>query len=105
MGRSFKGIFRKTFILDKNGTVVRVFEAVKPEGHAREVLKAVDLLARKGKATKATTSSTRKSAPKRAAAKARVVRGAAKRTAKRAAPKTTARRTPVRKAATSRKKK
>ena len=105
MGRSFKGIFRKTFILDNNGTVVRVFEAVKPEGHAREVLKAVDLLARKGKATKATTSSKRKSAPKRVATKTRTVRGAAKRTAKRVAPKTTARRTPVRKAATSRKKK
>jgi peroxiredoxin Q/BCP len=50
MGRSFKGIHRTTFIVDKNGAVVRTFEKVKPEGHAQEVLAALDeLRAGKGK--------------------------------------------------------
>ena len=38
MGRTYLGIFRTTFILDKKRTVVRVFENVKPEGHPEEVL-------------------------------------------------------------------
>ena len=44
MGRSFKGIFRKTFVIDSAGKVVRVFDTVKPEGHAKEVLAALDEL-------------------------------------------------------------
>lgn len=35
-----EGIFRTTFIL-RDGKVARVFEAVKPEGHASEVLSAL----------------------------------------------------------------
>jgi peroxiredoxin Q/BCP len=35
-----EGIFRTTFIL-RDGKVARVFEAVKPEGHAAEVLAAL----------------------------------------------------------------
>ena len=35
-----EGIFRTTFIL-KDGKVARVFESVKPEGHAAEVLAAL----------------------------------------------------------------
>jgi len=42
MGRAYKGIFRKTFIVDRKGTIARIFDSVKPEGHAREVLKAID---------------------------------------------------------------
>lgn len=42
MGRAFKGIHRKTFIVDKHGVVVRVFDTVKPKGHAQEVLAALD---------------------------------------------------------------
>ena len=38
-----KGIFgfgtlRKTFILDKNGKLLKAYEKVKPDGHEREVL-------------------------------------------------------------------
>jgi peroxiredoxin Q/BCP len=44
MGRSFKGIHRKTFIVDKSGTIAKVFASVKPEGHAEEVLEAIDEL-------------------------------------------------------------
>jgi peroxiredoxin Q/BCP len=91
MGRSFKGIFRKTFILDKAGTVVRIFDSVKPEGHAREVLAALQELrggnkarvkkvvakkeagVKKKVATKRTAS--KKSAAKRAAKRPGAVRG------------------------------
>ena len=38
MGRSYLGIFRNTFVLDKNKKIIKVYEAVKPEGHAAEVL-------------------------------------------------------------------
>lgn len=44
MGRTFKGIHRKTFIVDKKGLVARIFDTVKPEGHAKEVLAVLDEL-------------------------------------------------------------
>lgn len=44
MGRVFKGIHRKTFVVDKKGVIRRVFSSVKPEGHAKEVLAAIDQL-------------------------------------------------------------
>lgn len=41
MGRSFKGVFRHTYILDKSKVVLRVFPSVKSQGHADELLKAI----------------------------------------------------------------
>lgn len=38
MGRTYNGIFRKTFVLGPDRKIVKVFEEVKPEGHAEEVL-------------------------------------------------------------------
>jgi peroxiredoxin Q/BCP len=38
MGREYDGIFRTTFLIDSRGTIVKVFEKVKPEGHSAEVL-------------------------------------------------------------------
>jgi peroxiredoxin Q/BCP len=38
MGRSYMGISRATFIVDSKGEIVQVFDKVKPEGHAAEVL-------------------------------------------------------------------
>jgi peroxiredoxin Q/BCP len=43
-GRKYQGILRTTFLIDGTGTVRRVFEKVKPEGHAREVLAAMQQL-------------------------------------------------------------
>jgi peroxiredoxin Q/BCP len=40
-GKQYQGILRTTFVIDGTGTVRRVFEKVKPEGHAEEVLAAV----------------------------------------------------------------
>lgn len=37
-GRKYMGMFRTTYIIDETGKVAKVFEKVKPEGHAKEVL-------------------------------------------------------------------
>ena len=38
MGKTFDGLHRTTFILDKNGTVERVIEKVKTKDHAAQIL-------------------------------------------------------------------
>jgi len=40
-GRKYFGVLRKTFIIDVRGKIARVFEKVKPRGHAAEVLAAL----------------------------------------------------------------
>jgi len=40
MGRTYMGVKRMTFLIDEKGQVKKVFEKVKPEEHAREVLEA-----------------------------------------------------------------
>jgi len=40
MGRTYMGVKRITFLIDEKGKVKKVFEKVKPEEHAREVLEA-----------------------------------------------------------------
>ena len=40
-GRKYFGINRTTFVIDEEGRVARVFEKVKPKGHAAEVLEAL----------------------------------------------------------------
>ena len=40
-GRSYMGILRTTFLIDERGRLERVFERVKPRGHAAEVLAAL----------------------------------------------------------------
>jgi peroxiredoxin Q/BCP len=43
-GRKYQGILRTTFVIDPAGKVARVFEKVKPKGHAAEVLEAINEL-------------------------------------------------------------
>ena len=43
MGREFMGTLRTTFVVDKNGKVIRVWENVKAKGHAKDVLDFVKL--------------------------------------------------------------
>jgi len=38
MGRTYMGVKRITFLVDEKGKIKKVFEKVKPEEHAREVL-------------------------------------------------------------------
>ena len=40
-GRKYLGILRTTFVIDEKGRIRRVFERVKPKGHATEVLEAL----------------------------------------------------------------
>ena len=38
MGREYMGVNRSTFLIDKSGKIVRIFNKVKPAGHSKEVL-------------------------------------------------------------------
>jgi peroxiredoxin Q/BCP len=40
-GLRYTGVLRTTFIIDGNGRVVKVFEKVKPLGHAKEVADSI----------------------------------------------------------------
>jgi len=40
-GKKYMGILRSTFVIGKDGKIKLVFEKVKPEGHAREVLEVL----------------------------------------------------------------
>lgn len=40
MGRKYMGVLRTTFLIDEKGKIKKVFEKVKPEDHASEVLQA-----------------------------------------------------------------
>ena len=40
MGRTYMGVLRTTFLIDEKGKIKKVFEKVKPEDHASEVLEA-----------------------------------------------------------------
>jgi peroxiredoxin Q/BCP len=41
-GRKYQGILRTTFLIGGDGKIVRVFQKVKPKGHAAEVLAALN---------------------------------------------------------------
>lgn len=40
-GRKYMGVLRSTFVIDEQGRIARVFEKVKPAGHAAEVVAAL----------------------------------------------------------------
>jgi peroxiredoxin Q/BCP len=42
MGKEYDGVFRTTFVIDGEGTIVKVFENVKPDGHSGQVLEALE---------------------------------------------------------------
>ncbi len=41
-GKKYMGIIRSTFLIDEDGKIMKVFPRVSPEGHAEEVLAALD---------------------------------------------------------------
>jgi peroxiredoxin Q/BCP len=43
MGRKYMGIARTTFLIDKDGRIAKVFENVKPAGHADQVYEVSSL--------------------------------------------------------------
>lgn len=38
MGREYEGVLRTTFLIDENGTIIKVFENVRPAEHSAELL-------------------------------------------------------------------
>lgn len=40
-GRTYFGVLRTTFVIDRRGRIVTVFERVRPRGHATQVLEAL----------------------------------------------------------------
>lgn len=44
MGREYDGIFRNSFLIDPKGVLRKVYEKVRPELHAEEVLADLELL-------------------------------------------------------------
>ena len=41
MGKTHMGVLRTTFLIGPDGTILKVFESVKPDGHSAEVLEAL----------------------------------------------------------------
>jgi peroxiredoxin Q/BCP len=41
MGREYMGVNRSTFLVDRQGKIVKIFKKVKPAGHSQEVLDAL----------------------------------------------------------------
>lgn len=41
-GKEYEGVHRTTFLIDKNGKIVRVFEHIRPAEHSAEVLSALN---------------------------------------------------------------
>ena len=47
MGREFMGIIRTTFLIDKYGKIIKIWENVKVKDHAKEVLEALKNISKK----------------------------------------------------------
>lgn len=45
MGREYEGVLRTTFLIDEQGSIVKVFENVRPAEHSAEVLAALGVSA------------------------------------------------------------
>ena len=42
MGREYEGIFRKTFIIDGEGVIIKIFEKVKTKHHTQQILEELE---------------------------------------------------------------
>ena len=47
MGREFMGIIRSTFLIDKKGKILRIWDNVEVKDHAKEVLKTLEKIQKK----------------------------------------------------------
>lgn len=104
MGRTYTGILRKTFVLDDSQKVVKIFDEVKADGHAQEVIKFITAeKKRSAKLSARKPASTRKSRPSRVTKAAKPAKPAArKKSVKAATPKRAASKVTRRKATTAR---
>ncbi|MBS2212265.1 thioredoxin-dependent thiol peroxidase [Carboxylicivirga mesophila] len=42
-GKEYMGVLRKTFIIDENGVIIKIFEKVKTKDHTNQILEALSL--------------------------------------------------------------
>ena len=47
MGREFMGIIRTTFLINKQGKIIKIWENVKVKDHAKEVLESLKNISKK----------------------------------------------------------
>ena len=47
MGREFMGIIRTTFLIDKKGKIIKIWENVKVKNHAKEILETLKTIIKK----------------------------------------------------------
>jgi peroxiredoxin Q/BCP len=47
MGREFMGIIRSTFLIDKKGKIIKIWNNVKVKDHAKEVLENLKAFSQK----------------------------------------------------------
>ena len=47
MGREFMGIIRSTYLIDKKGKILKVWDNVKVKDHAKEVLQTLQSIVKK----------------------------------------------------------
>ena len=47
MGREFMGVLRTTFLIDKKGKIIKIWDNVKVKDHAKEVLETIKNLSKK----------------------------------------------------------
>lgn len=100
MGRAYLGIMRNTFLIDASKKIVQIFDGVKPEGHAAELLEAVASLGG-GSGKKAQKKSVDRAVAKPVASKASGAKKVAKKTvAKKVVTKKVAKKVGKKKAAT-----
>jgi thioredoxin-dependent peroxiredoxin len=43
MGKEYEGVLRTTFLIDPQGTILKVFEGVKPANHSQEILQELKI--------------------------------------------------------------
>jgi thioredoxin-dependent peroxiredoxin len=44
MGKTYEGVYRHTFVINPDGTIVKIYRKVKPEPHAEEILRDISEL-------------------------------------------------------------
>ena len=47
MGREFMGVIRSTFLIDKKGRILKIWDNVKVKDHAKEVLRTLKIIIKK----------------------------------------------------------
>lgn len=42
LGKTYEGVLRKTYLIDKDGNIIKIYEKVNPLTHAAEILKDIE---------------------------------------------------------------